>query len=180
MERRLTGIVKGYEIKKNRDGSQNVLMLQVEISGSNDPQSVEYMSHAGDDHIPPVDSIVTILEAGRAWKIAIASNDGVDFDSSLSEGERKLYAPGGASIIFKDDGTIEINGNADNAVSFADLQTALNNFKTSIDAGIAGSITGHTHLTTGPPPAPTGPGVGAAPPVTIDITAAKVSDVKLP
>lgn len=175
----VTGIVRGYEVGKNRNGTQNVLKLQCEVSGPNDIQTVEYMSHAGDDHIPVEGSIVTILQAGRAWKIAVASNDGVDFDSSLNEGERKLYAPGGAFIKLADDGTIELNGNADSAVAFGDLVTALNSFKASIDAAIAGSITGHTHVSNGPG-VPTNPGVGTAPEVSVDISAAEVPEVKLP
>jgi len=175
----MTGTVKGYEVKTNRDSTQKVLMLQVEVSGPDDIQSIEYMSHAGDDHIPTVGSIVTILQAGKAWKIAIASNDGVDFDTGLAGGERKLYAPGGAELIFRDDGTIEINGNADNAVSYNDLEAAINNLVSSINTAISGWITGHAHPVT-TAPGTTGPGAGAGPSVTADITAAKVNEVKLP
>lgn len=83
-------------------------------------------------------------------------------------------------LSLNDDGTIELNGATDNAVSFADLQLALNNFKTSIELSIAGAITGHTHtgVTTGP--GTSGSGAGAAPPITIDISASKVEEVKLP
>lgn len=176
----MTGIVRGYEIKKNRNGTKTILLLQVEISGPDDIQSVEYMSHAGDDHIPPEGTIVTILQAGRSWKIAIASSDDNNFTTGLSDGERKIFAPGGAFIIWRDDGTLEVNGDADTAVAFADLVTALNNFKTSIDTAIAGAITGHTHPGVETGTSATGPGAGAAPAVVVDISAAEVPSVKLP
>lgn len=161
----MTGIVRGYEVKKNRDGSQNVLMLQVEISGPDDNQSVEYMSHAGDDHIPPIGSVVTILTAGKSWKIAIASNDTIDFDSSLEEGDRKLYSKDNASFIkILSDGTIELNGNADFAVSHTDLNTALSTFTTALNVALAAKLDGG----------------GSSPGLSIDISGAKVATVKLP
>jgi phage gp45-like len=177
----MTGTVKGYEIGKNREGSQNVLLLQVEISGPDDIQQVEYMSGIGDNSIPVEGSIVTIIQAGRGWKIAVAYNDGKDFDSNISAGEKKLYAVENGVIksfinILKD-GNIELNGNANFAVSYNDLETAINNLVSSINSAIAGAITGHTHVETG---TTTAPGVGSAPSVTSDISASKVDEVKLP
>lgn len=161
----MTGIVRDYEVKKNRDASQKILMLKCEISGPDDVQSVEYMSHAGDDHIPPIGSIVTILSAGPSWKIAIASNDNRDFDDTLEEGDRVLYSKDNASFIkILSDGTIEINGNADNAVSYADLETALNTFTTALNTALAAKLDGG----------------GSSPGLSINISGAKVNTVKLP
>lgn len=165
----MTGIVRGYEVKKNRDGSQNVLMLQVEISGPDDNQSVEYMSHAGDDHIPPIGSVVTILTAGKSWKIAIASNDTIDFDSSLKEGDRKLYSKNNASFIkILSDGTIELNGNADFAVAFNDLKAGFDAF--------VGTFNSHVHTSGGSGSPTTTPTV----PSTDNIDASKIATVKVP
>lgn len=109
----MTGIVKGYEIIKNRDGKNNVVMLQCEINGSRDVQSVEYFHPVGDNSIPVIDSVVIILEAGRSWKIAVAQNDQKDFKSGLNEGEKYLYSKDENSFIkLLNDGTIEINGNS--------------------------------------------------------------------
>lgn len=111
----MTGIVRGYEIGTNRDSSQNVLLLQVEIT-ENNIQAVEYMSAPGDNSIPPKGSIVSILSAGSAWKIAIACNDGKDFDTSISEGEKYLYSDGENSFIkLLKNGNIELNGNSRDA-----------------------------------------------------------------
>lgn len=115
---------------------------------------------------------VDIIIAAFNYKIPLPDNPGdTKLFSTDADGNEQ------ATLILLDDGTIEINGNADNAVSFQDLKTAMDNFKASIDSATAGSITGHTHVETG---ATTAPGVGAAPPVTVDISASKVDGVKLP
>lgn len=164
----MTGIIRSYEIKKNRDGLSNVLMLNVEISGPDDIQSVEYMSSAGDNHIPSIGSVVTILQAGRAWKIAIASNNQSDFDSSLNESERIISAHGGAYVKWSDDGTIELVGNTDFAVAFNDLKSGFDQLKSDFNS--------HTHAVT------TAPGTTAVPtvPSTATIDGAKVTEVLLP
>jgi phage gp45-like len=163
----MTGIIRGYEIKKNRDSSQNVLMLQCEISGTGDNQSVEYMSHAGDDHIPPIGSIVTILSAGKSWKIAIASNDKINFNSNLSEGEKEIYSSAAgikeAIITLLNTGNIEINGNSDFAVAFNDLKAGFDQLKSDFNT--------HVHASNGVPPTILS---------TASIDGSKVSNVLLP
>ena len=161
----MTGIVKGYEIKKNRDGQYKVLMLNCEISGPDDVQSIEYMSHAGDDHIPEVGSTVTILNAGKSWKIAIASADSQDFDGTLNEGERKLFSIGGAYIKLDDSGNIELNGSADSSVAYTDLNAALQSFIVDLNAKLVTALTA----------------AGSSwPGTSIDISGSKVEEVKLP
>lgn len=140
-------------------------MLKCEISGPDDIQSVEYMSHAGDDHIPPIGSVVTILTAGKSWKIAIASNDQTDFDNTLNEGDRIIYSKDKAAFIkILSDGIIEVNGNADTAVSYTDLNTALQSFVIAINALFATKLDGG----------------GTAGTLTLDISGANVTTVKLP
>lgn len=123
------------------------------------------------------------IRIGSIDIIIAALNYGVSLPAQ--PGESKLYSTDDAgnekaAVNMKNDGSIEINGSADNAVSFADLELALNNFKSSIDTSIASAITGHTHsgITTGP--GVSGPGAGAATPVAVDISASKVDEVKLP
>lgn len=174
----MTGIVRGYEIGPNRDSTKNVLLLQCEVSGPKDIQTVEYMSHAGDDHIPPEGTIVTILSAGQSWKIAIASSDENNFTTGLSEGERKIFAPGGAFIIWRDDGTLEVNGDADFAAAFNDLKAGFDSLVSDFNALVV-AYNAHTHVSvtslgTPTPPVPTGSSSSAS------IDAAKVDTVKLP
>jgi phage gp45-like len=160
----MTGIIKGYEIKKNRDGLKNVLMLQCEISGPDDVQSIQYMSAAGDNQIPPIGSLVYILSAGRSWKIAISSLEDNDFDSSLSEGERQIKMPSGSYVRLNNDGTIELNGNSNNAVTYAALNAGLQAMLTAINANLALKLDG----------------AGAPGTSTLDISGAEENTVKLP
>lgn len=162
----MIGTVRGYNIGKNRDGTGNVLLLQVEMSDPDDIQTVEYMSGAGDDTIPPVGSLVTILSVGRAWKIAIASNDNIS--PGMSEGERKIYSSDGgviqAYINFLSTGVLELNGNGNSAVTYSALNTALQTLVTAINAVLATKLDG----------------VGAVGVLSLDISASEENSVRLP
>ena len=163
----MIGTVKGFQIGKNRDGINDVLLLQVEISDPDDIQTVEYMSSAGDDTIPPEGSRVTILSVGgSAWKIAIASNDNIA--PSMSEGERKIYSSSGGAIKafvnFLSSGNLELNGNGNSSVTFTALNTALQLLVTSINATFATKLDG-------------GGTPGA---LTLDISASEENTVRLP
>ncbi len=162
----MIGAVTGFEIGPNRDGTKDVLKLQVQIADPDDIQTVEYMSSAGDDTIPPVGSIVTILSAGSAWKIAIASQDNIA--PSMSEGERKIYSSSGGSIQafinFLNGGNLELNGNGNSAVTFAALNTALQILVTAINATFATKLNGS----------------GSPGTLTLNISAAEENTVRLP
>lgn len=164
----MIGTVTGFKIGKNRNGTKDVLLLQVRITEDDDIQTVEYMSAAGDDSVPPIGSRVTVLQAGSAWKIAIASQDGIA--PSMGEGERKIYSSDGTTIAafinWLADGTLEINGNADFAVRFNALETGFNQLKTDYNA--------HTH-----PTAPAGPVSVPSIISTASISGAKVDEVKI-
>ena len=115
---------------------------------------------------------IDIIIAAYSYKVPVPEDPGATkLYSTDADGNEE------STINLLPDGTIEINGNADNAVSFQDLKTAMDNLKASIDTATAGSITGHTHVETG---VTTASGVGTAPPVTVDISASKVDEVKLP
>ena len=164
------GVVTGSEIRKNRDGDVNKLLLQVRLSDIDDVQTVEFKSHAGDDTRPPNGSNVLVVSAGEAWKIAVASDD--DVVPSMAVGEKKLYSTSGGSIQafinLKSDGTIEINGNTDFAVRFTALETAFNQLKSDYNS--------HTHVSVTSVGTPTIP----VPQSTADMSGAKVDGVKLP
>lgn len=180
----MIGIVRGHKISKNGNGKNKVVLLQVELSTPENIETVELMTPPGDESIPAKGSRVEILAPGSGYKIAIAFQDTIE--PTIGEGEKLLYSQDEtgkkATLYLKKDGTIEINGSADSAVSFGDLQSAISNMVSSINTAIAGAITGHAHVySPGPsPPIPTGTGVGSAPTVTVDISGAEVPTVKLP
>ena len=85
--------------------------------------------------------------------IALQSYDGVDY-LTIEDG----------LIEIKTDGNVEINGNADNAVSYTDLDTALQGLVTAINAALATKLDG----------------AGSAGALTLDLSASKVDTVLLP
>jgi len=178
------GIVRGREVVFNRDGSDERLMLQVEITNKDDMQTVEYIALPGTDGNPIDGSKVFIFEVGPGYKIAIGCDDGVV--SKTEPGEQSLYAIDdnadvqcfidllkngridiigiAAAISLLDSGIIEINGNADFAVRFAALETALQSLITQINAAFSTKADA----------------AGSAGTIAVDFSPAKVEEVKLP
>lgn len=175
-----TGIVTGREFRKNRDGENNRLLLQVQITDADDVHTVEYMSPPGEDSNPPDGAKVLIIDVGRAYKVAIAADDNVQ--PSMGEGEKKLYSISDGAIAafinFLASGIIEINGNGDFAVRYNELETGFNQLKTDFNSFVTSVYNIHSHPTapTGPISPPSASGSSSA----ADISAAKVDEVKLP
>ena len=165
------GRVVGREVRSNRDGLTEKLMLQVEISDPDDIQSVQLMNMAGEDTNPPDDAKVLVASIGPAFKVAFVTDD--DIVPTMDIGERKMYSiDAGAIAAFINllaGGDIELNGNADWAVAFTDLKTAFDQFVSDFNA--------HTHSGV-----TTGVGVSGAPvtPTAADMTGARVDNVRLP
>lgn len=176
-----TGIVTGREFKKNRDGGNDRLLLQVQITDADDVHTVEYMASSGEDSNPPDGTKVLIIDAGRAYKIAIAADDNIE--PSMQEGEKKLYSISGGTIAafinFLQTGTIEINGNNDFAVRFNELESGFNEFKTDFNQ-LVNDYTGHGHFGVQSGTSSTGVADTPGTETTADISAAKVEEVKLP
>ncbi len=160
-----TGIVKGRQIAKNRDGARNVLLLQVELTAKNDVQTVEFLQGAGDQYNPPNGSKVLVISNSPAYKIAIAIDDLIAI--SIEVGERAIRAvlDGGvkSSILCKVDGNLVLNEGTDFAVQFTAMETAFNQLKSDHDL--------HTHPSIGAPPVA---------PSTADMSGAKVDKVRMP
>ena len=167
-----TGIITSREITTNRDGTGNRIMLQVQLTSPDDIQTVEYVNLPGQDENPINGSRVYIIEVANSYKIGIAVDDGVD--PWGDPGEKRVYSTDAAGAIqafinLLKTGIIEINGNADFAVRFDALQAKL----TALEAQLIAHV--HPGVTAG------GASTGASvTPFDIDITTAKVDEVKLP
>lgn len=178
-----TGVIVNIEKKKNRDGTNDRLLLSVEISDPEDIQIVELILPFGLDVYPPIGSKVFLNDAGEAYKIAIAIDGGID--PATSEGESIMYSVSGGIIVarthYKNDGDIEIesigggtvnirnggnveiNGVADNMVRFSALETAFNQLKSDFN--------NHTQVVIA--------GVAQTPTASsADISGAKIDNVK--
>jgi len=122
------GKVTGREIRENRNGGRDVVLLQVQITDANDVQTVELVTQAGDESSPPDGSTVILVQLGGAWVVAVAADDLIPPD--INVGERRVYSQAGgaraATIYWRADGQLELNGTGDFAVRFTALETAFN------------------------------------------------------
>lgn len=194
------GKVRGYEIKKNRDGEDNVLLLQVEGSDPDDIQTIEWYQASGRDSVPPINSLVAFIPAGRAWKIALGANDGIEPESE--PGEEKIYSSDSGVIkaflkLFKTGlarieaaiieifssgdieitatGKTEINGSTVDLNGDVDFAVRFSALQTAFNQFKA-DYDAHSHSGVTAGVAST----GTTSPSTADITPAKVSTVRLP
>ena len=153
------GTVTGSEIRKNRDGQQNVVVLQVTMNDTDDVQSVELMPTPGKDYRPRPGAKVFIMDSGAAYKIAITGRD--EIEPSAAVGEQKVYSldAGGlvaAIIHWMENGQLVLNAGAGTAVEFARLKTEFNQLKSDFDTHIhaagmildslAGACSGNTAM----------------------------------
>ena len=159
------GTFKGREIRKNRNGGNDVLLLQVEVSDADDVQTVELVTHAGDESSPPDGSTVMLLQIGPAWVVAVSADDLIPPD--IDVGERRVYSQDGgtrkATIYWRADGQLQLNGTGDHAVRFAALEAAFNQLKTDFN-NHAGHFSGEV----------------VPMPSTADISGAKIDNIEVP
>ena len=177
------GTVTGWEIKKNKDGSAPVRLLQVVISDPEDVQTVEWIGKQGEDDGIILGSAVLIIPVGST-KYAFALDDGIQ--PVAGDGEKKLYsidsgakaaelnlgktgdieikAKAGGNINLKEAGELELNGNNDFLISFTQLQTILSQFALAINTEFA------KYVLIAP---------GTALPVAVDITPAKTEKIQI-
>lgn len=182
-----TGVIVGIENSTNRDAENNRLLLSVEISDPDDVQIVELILPFGLDMHPPVGSKVFLDDAGEAYKIAFAIDDGID--PTTEEGESIVYSVsegaivaqtyykkdgdieiesiGGGTVNLRNAGIVEVNGAIDFMVRYTALATAFNELKAAFNAHKHGGVQ-------------TGIGESAGPSVSssADITLAKIINVK--
>jgi hypothetical protein len=179
------GEITGQKIAINKDGESNVRLLQVQISEDEDVQTVEQFRMPGDDAAPinsdddnNILSKCVVFDIGESWKIAFVVDDGIVPDST--PGVKKIYSidPAIGAIAawqkFLTDGVIEINGNADNAVAWQDLDDAFNTAVTGFVAQVQAELVKIQTAIAAIGGSYT-PGT-----LTLDLSGAKVDEVKLP
>ena len=164
------GKVTGQEVGINRDATEARRLMQVQITDDNDVQTAELMNPAGIDTNPVNGCLLTIVSGGRAWKIAIAANDGIA--PSVDTGEIRIYCQVGGVIVSNvycnKDGEVVCNDGTDYAVAFDDLKAAYDAFIIEYNA--------HTHKLV----APGGPTDVPIVLSTSSVDASKVPTVRVP
>ena len=180
------GTVRGSEITKDGDADEKSRILQVEITSAEDLQSVGQVCQSGEDSNPQPGTRVIVVDLGPAYRVAIAADDGIE--PSVDEGEKEFYAYD-ASLAKQSyvkllvDGSIELNGDTDTAVAFADLKVAFDQLKSDFDA-LVNLYNAHIHKTTATigvgGPGVISPTTSTGSPTTADIDPAEVPTVKVP
>lgn len=179
---RIGRVVKSLFERRATSPAQNVVVQLEAAAGEN--RTAEMYSPPGISSAPSKDDRVLVVPIGRgSHRIAIGSHN-YQIEVSVDEGEITIYSTNAAGdtvasrIDLDNAGNIDLNGNGKRLVTFSELDSALQAFKTSIDTAIASAITGHTHggVTTGP--GTSGPGAGAASPTSVDISAAETTTVR--
>lgn len=154
-------------VGKNGNATDDRWLFQTELTEKNDAQVVEKFQHSGFASRPPTGSKIVVQRISNAYVVSVAEYDEIVNDD-LGEGETRVYSVDSgalsAFINFLNTGVLELNGNADFAVSYTDLNTALQLLITSINAVLGTKLDG-----SGTPGA-----------LTLDLTNAKVDTVKLP
>ena len=175
-----TGVVQGWEIRKNRDGKRDQRVLQVIVTDPDDIRPVEWFGDPGRDFGFYKGMEVLIGKVGST-DVAFAARDIIT--PSADDGENKLYATDGAESPVKtgkiDVGNevdiegekvsltgdpVTINGENDNLISFAQLETILTQLVARINEEDIKRILA---------------GGQTAIPIEIDLTQAKTLNIKI-
>lgn len=162
------GKVTGFKIGKNMEGDSDRLILQVETLEGEDVRSIELFNQAGEDTNPANGCRIYIIDASSRYQIGVAVSD--DLTPECEPGEKEFYSTDNpvrqklARIKLNKDSEIVMNEGLKSAVSYAELNTALQLMVTAFNSALASKLDG-------------GGSVGV---VTLDISAAEVAEVKLP
>lgn len=178
------GTVVGSEVTENKDADEKSRILQVELTNSDDVQSIEQLGATGEDSNPHVGARVIVLDLGPSYRVAVALSDEVE--PSVDEGEKEIYSYDASAnklayVKLCSDSSVELNGDTDYAVAFNDLKTAFDQLKSDYD-DLVTKYNAHVHpgVTTG-----TGSTAVVIPAslgsvTTANIDPAKIDSIKVP
>ena len=161
------GIITGRQIGRNRDGDKSRVLLQVQLV-DDDMRTVELFAQAGEDVNPANGCRVVVLNLADSYKAGVAVSD--DLTPEVDPGEKEIYSTDNpvtakkARIKLTGTGDVEINQGTESAVTFAQLDTALQLLVTAINAALSTKLDG----------------AGTAGALTLDISLAESPTVKLP
>lgn len=184
-------ISKILSVARNRRNGVLITELKNDPGGGANTTMGQFSTPGIDAQPLPGDYAVSVSVPGSKREAAIGTIDPGN-DPVSNPGEIRLYARDASGNVityghFKNDGTLELNGNTDNAVRYVPLETMVDELRTDFNEFVK-AFNAHTHsYLPGPGPATNTAGPTAIPtpliPVaetSIDITPAKVDEVKLP
>lgn len=160
------GIITGRRIGKNRDSDVDRLLLQVQMHDE-DVRTVELVSLSGED-VNPADGCRAVVVTVNGVKLCVAITD--DLTPEVDPGEREIYSTDNpattkkARIKLGADEVVTINQGTKSAVTWEELNNVLQILVTAINGAFAAKLDGG----------------GSNPGLTLDITSAQCTEVKLP
>ena len=155
--------------------------------GKNDVQTPSSISPFGIDSNPVKGMLAIQAESSVLGESVVIGyiNEGV----IAAKGETHLFSTNADGeeqfrIKLRDNGTIEIGGDADNAVRFSELKSGFDQLKTDFD-NLVTAYNSHIHVTTATIGATAvvgvlSPTIAAGTPSTATIDASKIDEIKVP
>ena len=137
--------------------------MTVNGRGTYDPRTATDVAPYGIDSCPEPDA--QIIYADTEAQDQQVTLGVVNEQAKATSGQTRVYCAGSADILLTGS-NIELAGNADNAIRFAALNTALQNYFTALNINITAGVSSAGGAYTAPP----------AP----DFTAAKINEIKTP
>lgn len=139
------GIVTGRVTAPNRNSDLSVRLLQVQLTDLMDVQTVQLVEQSGEESSPPLGSLVTVVNGGQAFKLAVGVDDGIE--PIMDPGGKRLYSidPATHKVIaelkFDPDGTVTETTPNCTRVTAPDGTFTLTNPGATITVSPAGVIT---------------------------------------
>ena len=150
--------------------------------GKGDVQTAHQVAPHGIDSNPVKDMVAIFGETGQKGETVIVGY--LNKNVLAAAGETRIYATDadGALKIYawlKNDGTMELGGNAKHLARFEELKTGFDQIKTDLNNLIT-AFNAHMHATAGTgPPSPPTPGAGIpATASTASIDSSKINEIK--
>lgn len=172
------GKVISHEVKNG------LRIVKALFLGKNDVRTSVEATAFGDDAVAPKDWRALRTSVGRVDNSVIIGYINKNHLDTLASGEKRIFSVDGdgelsQQIILRNDGTMEIGGDADFMVRYSELETAFNQLKDDFDAhkhdGVVISVSGGSGA-----PAVGVTGESGAPTATTsaDISGAKIEEIK--
>jgi hypothetical protein len=152
------GIVSGRSIGQNHDlGGPAVRLLQVMMTDESDVQTVQLVGQVGEESNPPNGSLVVVLAAGESFKLAVATDEGVE--PVMAIGGKRIFAVDDEGVVIAQvcldpDGLVTVSNNAasftmspDGAFTFSGTSADFNCPVSSSVSMTAPTVEGTTDVT---------------------------------
>ena len=162
------GTITGRKIGKNKDGDIQKIILQVEVFTDEDVRTVELFTQAGEDTNPGKGCRVNIIPLTDSYSIGVGISD--DLAPECEPGEKEFYSTDDpvtakkARLKFDKSGNLIMNQGANHAAQYEALNTKFQAFVSAINSALATKQNGS----------------GSAGTLTLDLSSAKVTTVKVP